>query len=151
MLKLSFRRFALIDSLRELKSLSDKNFEKTSKEFISSYKSFVDSNSEDIYCYTSKLTPSQSKRSEMLAEEITKLSPIQFRAFFYLVNESQKRNFIYKPFDKEKKNDGNDLWSEDFWPSIHPQNLEFQKETDEYGLLGFHGFPKDFLEVNSWH
>ena len=146
MLTKSHRAFSLLASLRELKQLSEKDFEKNSQAFMTSYKKFIEKNPEDIYCISTKLTQSQTERADMLAEEIVRLSSSQSRVLFFLIQDTGKRNFLYKPYIHEVTTPAEDMWAEDFWPSNHPANLEFQKELEESALLGFHGFPKDFIK-----
>ncbi|OMJ66966.1 hypothetical protein SteCoe_36017 [Stentor coeruleus] len=140
------RGLSSITQLKELSALAEKEFTKKTKDFISAYEKYIEKNSEDIYCYSLKITPSQQERADMVANEILSLSPLHFRALVYLSKDSEKRNFNYQPHIEEKENTGEDIWSQGIWPSIHPTNLEFQKEIEEFGLLGHHGLPKAFIE-----
>lgn len=146
MIAKSFRRFSLLASLKDLEKASEKEFSLTSQSFITSYTQFIQKNSEDIYCNSTKLTPSQAGRAEIISEEIIKLSPIQFRVLFYLIQDIDNRNFNYKPYLNDIEDSVEDMWSQNYWASTHPVNLEFQKEISEMGLVGFHGFPEDFIE-----
>lgn len=141
-----FRRFSIVEALKALKSEAEVHSQKVNESFMKSYSDYVKKNFDDIYCFTSKITPSQTERVEKLCDEIAKLSPVSHRAFMYLLMENEKKNFNYKPLYKESKNVGEFLWSDEIWPSIHPSNLEFQKETGEFGLIGYHGLPLDFIE-----
>lgn len=146
MLHSLFRRFSVVETLKTLKNEAEVHSQKASESFMKSYSEYVEKNFEDVYCFSKKLTPSQTERVEKLCDEILKLSPVSHRAFMYLMMENEKKNFNYKPLYRESKNVGDFLWSNEIWPSIHPSNIEFQKETDEFGLIGFHGLPLDFIE-----
>lgn len=140
------RGFSSVTQLKELSALAEKEFTKKTKDFISAYEQYIEKNSEDIYCYSLKITPSQQERADMVVNEMLSLSPLHFRALMYLSNDSEKRNFNYQPHIEEKENTGEDNWSQNIWPSIHPTNIEFQKEIGEFGMLGHHGLPKAFID-----
>ena len=139
MLHKHFRSFSILQTLKALQAESEVHSQKTNEAFMKSYSEFIEKNHDDLYCYSHKLTPSQTQRVEHLADEILKLSPVSHRVFMYLMIENQKRNFNYRPLFKETTNKGEVYWTDHIWPSIHPANIEFQKETGEHGLIGYTG------------
>jgi hypothetical protein len=146
MINRSLRLFCTLKSLRDLKTQSEKYSLKVFNDFLTKYNQLLAKNPYELGFSTNKLTPIQVERAEMLAEEIVKLNPIQFRVFFYLIQDLGNRNFNYKPEIKAKENLLEELWTQNTWPTAHATNIEFQKELDEYGLLGYHGFPKTFMD-----
>ena len=146
MLRIQVRSFSLMKSLIALRVLSQKHTKKSTNEFMTTYQDYVKKKHDDLYCHSSKITPEQKVRAEMVAEEIIKLNSFQFRVLYYLMQDSIKRNFNYKPLDTLGYNTGENLMSQNIWPGSHPTNLKFQKEINEYGLVGYHGFPKEFID-----
>lgn len=146
MLHKHFRSFSVVEALKALKSEAEVHSQKVNEGFMKAYSDYVGKNYDDLYCFSRKLTPSQTQRVEQLADEILKLSPVSHRVFMYLLIENQKRNFNYRPLYKETPNKGEVFWTDHIWPSIHPANVEFQKETGEHGMIGYHGLPLDFIE-----
>ena len=146
MIRKTLRSFSLIESLQEIRNSAIKHDEKKFKDFKSTYEEFLQKNLEDIYCYSKKVTPSQIQRADLISEEIVKLSTSQNRALTYLLNDMENRNFNYRPYLGQYSSIEEELWAENLWPSIHPANLDFQKEIGEFGLLGYQGFPQSFID-----
>ena len=146
MLHKSLRSFSVLQSLKSLQSESEAKSSSGYSSFMSSYSSFCTSNRPDIHCYSTKLTPSQTERVERLSDQIISLTAIQSRIFMYLMQEALTKSFHYRPQYKESVNTGETLYTDSVWPSVHPANIEFQKETQDFGLIGIHGVPNDFIE-----
>ena len=97
------QRLFSLSALKELKSLSEKNSQKSYEEFYKNHQEFIKNFSEHIYCMPKKITPAQKERAEMLSDEIIKLSPIHFRILIFLLQELKTKGFNYKPFTRYAK------------------------------------------------
>lgn len=91
------------------------------------------------------LNSPQKQRAQLILDQLLSFSVLEIRAIFSVLNHKEKTHSRPDPLNpSSNQQDSNDR-SEGIWPAIHPTNLSFQEEAGIKGMLGSHGFPKEFI------
>mmetsp|Transcript_23677 Transcript_23677/g.41942 ORF Transcript_23677/g.41942 Transcript_23677/m.41942 type:complete len:258 (+) Transcript_23677:769-1542(+) len=92
------------------------------------------------------LTPPQQKRVQLIIDQMLGFSRLEIRAFFHVLNYKEQKAADIIPSAPISSAPNYEKTTQNYWAPIHPQNLAFQDEIGLKGLVGLHGFPKEFMD-----